>query len=107
MASKKDIETELLQEHLKVDAARLDRIEDKIDKLSETVISLARAEEKLIALEADRESIHRRLNNNEEAILKIDKKVTDNAMTVNVINRLFWIVLSVAAAGFVSNFLMK
>lgn len=97
---------DVLKEHLRVDATRLDRIEQKIDKLAETVISLARAEEKLIALESDRENIHRRLSKNEEAILAVSSKVDENAVTVKVINRLFWIFVSVAAAAAVSNFLI-
>ena len=47
-----------LQDHIMRDDRRLDRIEEKIDRLSETVISLARAEEKLIALESDRNTIN-------------------------------------------------
>jgi len=97
---------DVLKEHLRVDASRLDRIESKIDKLAETVISLARAEEKLVALEADRENIHRRLSKSEEAILAVSSKVDENAVTVKVINRLFWIFVSVAAAAAVSNFLI-
>ena len=88
-----------------MDAARLDRIETKIDKLAETVISLARAEEKLIALESDREEIHRRVGNVEEAVLKVDRKIDDQGVTVQVINRLFWIIVSVAAAAAVGVFL--
>ena len=34
---------------------RLDRIESKIDKLADAMISLARAEEKIIALQEERE----------------------------------------------------
>jgi len=96
---------DVLKEHLRVDASRLDRIETKIDKLAETVISLARAEEKLVALEADRENIHHRLSKNEEAIVAINSKVDENAVTVKVINRLFWIFVTVAAAAAVGTLL--
>ena len=41
---------------------RLDRIEDKIDKLSDAMVSLARAEEKLIAIEKNNHSSLERMN---------------------------------------------
>lgn len=87
-------------------ANRLDRIEQKIDKLSETVISLARAEEKLVALEADREETRKRLTSVETAVNVVDRKVDEYAVTVKVINRLFWIVITVSASVLAGTFLM-
>lgn len=81
---------------------RLDRIEQKIDKLSETVISLARAEEKLIALESDKNFIMERMLKNEERVDEIEKKVDESMVTTKVINRVFWIVLAAASAALVS-----
>jgi len=40
-----------------ISSERLNRIEDKIDKLSETVVSLARVEEKLLSLERSNQCI--------------------------------------------------
>jgi len=71
---------------------RLDRIEEKIDKLSDAIISLARAEEKLIAIEANNHANFERLNRFSAKLDDIEKKVDNNARTVAVINRLFWIV---------------
>lgn len=71
---------------------RLDRIEEKIDKLSDAMISLARAEEKLIAIEANNHANFERLNRFSAKLDDIEKKVDNNARTVAVINRLFWIV---------------
>ncbi|RPG31850.1 MAG: hypothetical protein CBB72_011830 [Muricauda sp. TMED12] len=85
---------------------RLDRIETKIDKLSETVISLARAEEKLVALETDREETRKRLTTIETAVNVVDRKVDEYAVTVKVINRLFWIVITVTASVLAGTFLM-
>lgn len=73
-------------------AKRLDRIEEKIDKLSDAMISLARAEEKLIAIEANNHANFERLNRFSAKLDDIEKKVDNNARTVAVINRLFWIV---------------
>ena len=83
-------------------AKRLDRIEVKIDKLSDAMISLARAEEKLIAIEQNNHANFDRLNRFSAKLDDIEKKVDDNARTVTVINRLFWIVVVAMASGFIS-----
>lgn len=98
---------QILQQHIAVENARLDRIEEKIDKLAETVISLARAEEKLIALESDKNFIMERMIKNEERLDSVEKKVDETSVTVTVINRLFWIAISVTAAAVVGNFFMN
>jgi cob(I)alamin adenosyltransferase len=97
--------TTAFQEHISSEAARLDRIEDKIDKLAETVISLARAEEKLIALSADNQDTRARLRGVEEAVVNVDRKVDETAVTVKVINRLFWILVAAAAAAVIGQYL--
>lgn len=86
---------------------RLDRIESKIDKLSETVISLARAEEKLIALENDKKFLMDRMIKNEERVENIEKKIDETSVTVRVINRLFWIVIVAAITGAVGMMFVK
>jgi len=106
MPTKKSSTEDLLAQHLAVDASRLDRIENKIDKLAETVISLARAEEKLLALEEDKQFIMDRMVKNEDRIEHIEKKVDETAITVTVINRLFWIAITVTATAWIGNLLM-
>lgn len=83
-----------LEDHIMRDDKRLDRIEEKIDKLAETVISLARAEEKLVALEDDRQIIHERIDKQNNRIATVEKKTDENEVTIRVINRLFWIIVS-------------
>lgn len=80
---------------------RLDRIESKIDKLAETMISLARAEEKLIGLEGDKTFMMERMLKNEERVDGIEKKVDESAVTVKVVNRVFWILVVVVASALV------
>ena len=41
---------------------RLSRIEEKIDKLSDAMISLARAEEKLLSIETSNQNQYKRIN---------------------------------------------
>ena len=85
---------------------RLDRIEEKIDRLAEAMISLARAEEKISAL-ADAQAHHTERTN--RLSLKIDDiaaQAAENARTVQLINKLFWIVIAAAVAAVVSNIWM-
>ena len=96
-----------LEQHIVGETHRLDRIEAKIDKLSETVISLARAEEKLISLENDKKFLMDRMIKNEEKMDNIEKKVDETSVTVRVINRLFWIVIVAVITGAVGMFFVK
>ena len=96
-----------LEKHIAGETNRLDRIEQKIDKLSETVISLARAEEKLISLENDKKFLMERMVKNEEKIDIVEKKVDETNITVRVINRLFWIVIVAVVTGAVGMFFIK
>lgn len=85
---------------------RLDRIEEKIDRLADAMISLARAEEKISAL-ADAQAHHTERTN--RLSLKIDDiaaQAAENARTVQLINKLFWIVIAAAVAAVVSNIWM-
>lgn len=96
-----------LEQHIVGETHRLDRIEAKIDKLSETVISLARAEEKLISLENDKKFLMERMVKNEEKIDVVEKKIDETSVTVRVINRLFWIVIVAVITGAVGMFFVK
>ena len=89
-----------LEEHVLREDKRLDRIEEKIDKLSETVISLARAETKLIQLEQDRQLTTERLNKHSDRLDRVEHRIDETAITVRIVNRIFWIFVSaVIAAG--------
>jgi uncharacterized protein Yka (UPF0111/DUF47 family) len=77
---------------------RFDRIETKLDKLSEAMVSLARTEEKIMSMENDRANQMQRMNRFSEKLDNIEKKCDDNARTVSTINKLFWVVI-VAVVG--------
>ena len=85
---------------------RLDRIEEKIDKLADAMISLARAEERISSI-ADMQSHQtERLNRLSEKIDNIAAQAADNTRTVQLINKLFWVVIAASAAAIVSNIWM-
>lgn len=88
------------------DDHRLDRIEEKIDKLSDAMITLARAEEKLIAIEQNHRNHYERMNRFSQKLDQIEMKVQDNAKTVLIINRLFWIAATTLAAAVFSQHLL-
>jgi hypothetical protein len=84
---------------------RLTRIENKLDKMADVLITLARFEEKMDAYNEYRERSWERMNKFSEKLDKIDKKVDDNCRTVNTINKLFWVAI-VAIAGSIAAQLM-
>lgn len=86
--------------------ARLDRIEEKLDKLSDVVVSIARFEEKMDAYNEYRERSWERMNKFSEKLDAIEKKVEDNCRTVQTINKLFWIAIVSAIGAIAANVLM-
>ena len=79
-------------------AFRLDRIEEKLDRLTDAMVSMARAEEKINALKDDHDKMYERINRLSQKLDDIEKKVDDNARTVSLINKLVFAAV-VAALG--------
>jgi phosphoglycerate-specific signal transduction histidine kinase len=77
---------------------RLDRIESKIDKLAEAIISLARAEEKLIQLENDKKFLMEKMLKFEERLLQVERNTSETTSSLSFINRFFWIGMSAIGA---------
>jgi len=86
--------------------SRLDRIEEKIDKLSDAMIALARAEERLIAIEKNHHADVERMNRFSRKLDVIEDQVSDGARTIGVITKLFWLVIGSAAVAAATEFLM-
>ena len=89
----------VLRNHLENDTKRLDRIEAKIDKLSETVVSLARVEEKVIALDKEAVRTNERLDKIDGRLEQVEERVGTNDVTVKIVNKVFWILLASVAAA--------
>jgi len=85
---------------------RLDRIEAKIDKLADAMISVARAEEKLVSMEQKYAAQYDRMNKFSEKLDDLERIVTQNAATVNTINKLFWVAIIAMAGAIATNILM-
>jgi len=86
--------------------ARLDRIEEKIDKLADAMISLARAEEKILSLQGDHENMRERLNKLSVKLDEIQKSVDDNARTVSLINKVVYAAMVAAVSAYVAHMWM-
>src|SRR6056300_1202068 len=74
-------------------SVRLDRIEEKIDKLADAVIALARAEEKIHTLTAFSKQQSEQIQSIINRIDRLELAVNNNANTVGVINKIFWVIL--------------
>ena len=87
------------QEQRAEQSARLDRIETKIDQMSDAIISLARAEEKIITLTEFGKQQGEQILTLINRVDRVEELVRNNAATVNIINKIFWVVIAAAATG--------
>jgi phage shock protein A len=83
------------------DDQRLDRIEVKIDKLAEAMISLARTEEKILSMERENQNHYNRMNRFSQKLDIIEDKVNENAHTVSIINRISFIGVAAIIGGLI------
>jgi len=83
---------------METNGARLNKIEEKLDELTTTMVTLARAEEKIEALRADHDKMYNRINKLSSKLDDIESKVDENARTVAFINKVV-IAAVIAAIG--------
>jgi len=88
------------------DDSRLDRIEAKIDKLADAMVSVARSEEKLVNMEQKYAAQYDRMNKFSEKLDKLEKCVSENSATITTINKLFWIAIIAMAGAIATNIWM-
>jgi ribosome-binding ATPase YchF (GTP1/OBG family) len=82
-----------LQQVYTVQSARLDRIEEKLDQMTQAIIALARAEEKISTLAEFNKQQSEQIQSLINRIDRVEQLVNSNASTVNIINRIFWVIL--------------
>ena len=95
-----------MKEDMATTQQRLDRIEHKIDKLADAMIALARAEEKIASLAELQANQTERLNRLSVKIDDIAGETAENTRTVQLINKLFWVVIVAAAGAIAANIWM-
>jgi len=84
---------------------RFDKIEEKLETLSEAMIALARAEEKLVNIERNYISQYERMNRFSEKIDKIEEKLTDLSNSVNFMSKFFWVACTVGLGALITQYL--
>ena len=75
-------------------AARLNRIEVKLDKLTEAMTMIARVDEKLTAVNARTDRLEFRLDEYESDLDNVKGIVGYNAQSVKIAERFVWILTS-------------
>lgn len=76
------------------DEQRLDRIEQKLDKLADAVVSLARMEERMLTLFKRMDTHDNRISKAEEDLDDLKGRVGTNGQALRFAERVFWIVLA-------------
>lgn len=73
---------------------RLDRIEEKIDKMADAIIALARAEEKISNLDETTRIILRRMVTQDERLRRVEQQQVDAEGTLKTIRSIAWTFVS-------------
>jgi hypothetical protein len=73
---------------------RLTRMEEKIDKLSDAIISIARAEEKLIQLGTLTDVLFKKIDDMGERLIELEKTTAETKAFMNGFNRMTWVFVS-------------
>ncbi len=74
-----------------MDEARLERIETKLDKLSDAIVSIVRVEERIIALFKKIEVIDERLSKLETRINEVEQLSTARGAVYRLLDKFAWI----------------
>ena len=97
----------------KTEGTRLDRIEEKIDKLCDAVVSLARAEEKIHSLEEKTvtiwqsiDDLHTKFDEIEERLRDAEVVLSESKQTISSIVNLGWIVIGAIVTAGIGTLLM-
>ena len=83
---------------------RLQRIEDKLDKLSDVVVGMARVEEKIVDLEVRRAEGHERLNRMSAKLDDVDAHVISMRERMNVISKVVWLIGAGVITALITHF---
>jgi hypothetical protein len=83
-----------------IDDQRLERIEKKLDTLSDAVVSLARMEERMITLFKRMDSYDETQREIGKRVGHLEKSTNTNGQMLRFAERLFWIIASSVVAYF-------
>lgn len=74
--------------------SRFDRLEQKIDKLTDAVAKIVRVEEQLISSNRRLDRVEERVSKTETNIDKIAEIARNNASVTKFADKLFWVVIT-------------
>ena len=77
---------------------RLQRIEEKLDRLADTITEFARIEERMLSVFKRLDRHEKRLDDQEDDIRNLSNDVLLNTKTSNNIERMFWICVTAGAS---------
>jgi len=83
---------------------RLEKLEDKIDKLSEAVIAIARIEERVTTVLKQNDRFIARLDRLEDRVELVEQTTKLNKKDLSNGERVFWIVFSAVLAAIMYTF---
>ena len=86
---------------------RLARIELKLDKLSEAVVSLARMEERMITLFNRMDGYDIRQANIEDRVSEVEKITVSRGAVFRLVDKLIWIVVGLVTAVVIEGVLKR
>jgi len=78
---------------------RLDRIEEKIDKLSDAIVTLARAEEKIHNLQDQFSAALAKLDDIDDRIRLVETKTGENEKKLSGLSKFFWVIVTATATA--------
>lgn len=85
------------------DSQRLDRIEQKLDKMADAIVSLARMEERMVTLFKRMDNYEGNQTKIQERVNKLEKTSATRGTVLSGVERLFWIVVTVGLTVFFTN----
>ena len=81
---------------------RLGRIETKLEDLSDAMISLARNEEKIIAMQNILTNQTERLNRHSEKLDEVENISLSNKQQLSTFTKLFWIIVTTIIGSYLT-----
>ena len=81
--------------------SRLERIEKKLDQMSEAIVSLARMEERMVTLFKRMDAYDDQQNNLSDRLSKVEKVSGADGVTLRFLERIFWIVVTAGVTAYV------
>ena len=77
-----------------MDESRFDRIEQKLDKLTDAVTKIVRVEEQMTSQNRRLDTVEARMNKHSTNINEIAELARKNERTAQVADKLFWLILA-------------